>query len=300
MKTGELLIEEGLVKEEDIAMAIEIQERHNRKKTPPLLGGVLCQWNMVTPLDLFSTLKKHDKLLKVGEILLRQGKVTSSQLDEARSARDKAQEPFGKILVDQKRVTQRELHHALATQGNIPFSPLDGFFYEKDAVNTLAHFTGFEPLFEKKVVPLEYGNEILTIAVSKPENMESVSALTYKNAMFRIKFLLIPEEKFHSILSEFWNVNEDAGRDPASRKPVMVLADPDSETGKIDALYFRYKVLRKSSDDTDFESRIYLFREFIRGNHHRIVKRFQCREVSYQLEEKEGRVLIHAFPGALC
>ena len=300
MKTGELLIEEGLVKEEDVLMAMEMQERHSPEESPPLIGGLLCQWNMITPFDLFSILKKHKKLLRVGEILIRHGKVTVPQLEEARSAQEESQKPFGKILVDQKSITPSELYHALAAQGNIPFSSLDRFFYERDKINLLSHFTGFEPLFEKKIVPLEYGDETLTIAISRPENMERAAWLIHQNTMFRINFLLIPEEKLCWILKEFWRINENETRGKGWKKPVMILTDPDTETDKIDAIYFRYKILKKSAGETDAHSKIHLFREFIRSNHHRIVRRFQCGEVSYQLEEKEGRVLIHAFPGAGC
>jgi len=301
LRTGELLIEEGLIKDEDIRMALEIQERHNREKIAPLIGGILCQWNMVTPFDLFYTLHKHGKLLRVGDILMRDGKVTASQLDEALSFQNETSKPFGEILVEKKFTAEPDLYHALARQGNIPFMTLNDFCYKEGDVNILSHFTGFDFVSEKKIIPLEYCYDTLTVAILKPHDMSELASLAFKSVMFRIKCVLIPKERHQALFNAFWDVKTVAfpvtGAESFSKKmPVIVIHDPDSEIVKIDAMYHRYTMMKTAPGQIENESNSLLFREFIRENHERIRNQFKCSQVSYQLEKKDEKVLIQAFP----
>ena len=72
MKTGQIMIQEGLVSPGDLEFALDIQAKSkgsNLEKRPRLLGMTLCQLNLITPLDNFYVLQKHNKLMSVTDRL---------------------------------------------------------------------------------------------------------------------------------------------------------------------------------------------------------------------------------------
>ena len=65
LKTGELLVKEGLIQLSDIDMALSIQEEKNNPLSmnkPRLLGIILCNLNLITPKDNYYVLHKYNKI----------------------------------------------------------------------------------------------------------------------------------------------------------------------------------------------------------------------------------------------
>jgi len=72
VKTGDIMVDEGLVCPEDVDQALNLQNKNgsmapNRRR---LFGKVLCDLNLVTPVDNYCILDKHKKLVSIQSFLL--------------------------------------------------------------------------------------------------------------------------------------------------------------------------------------------------------------------------------------
>ena len=244
MRTGEILVEAGLIREEDIRMALEIQARHHQDKTPPLMGGILCNWNMVTPLDLYLALDRHGKLMKIGDILVRHGKLVPAELEETLARQTISPKPFGKILVEAQAISDHDVHHALSIQANLPFIRPNEIHCTKDRLETMAFFTGIDFIRVTGIVPVDFSNNTLTLALSRPSHLRGLNTSMMGSAMYRIKCILVTRERHARLLSNlgrpgFARVDgrkgEKAGPMP-SWDALLVIQDPAKEPLKLDAM----------------------------------------------------------------
>lgn len=68
LTTGELLVKEGLIRLDDIHLALSIQEKRQESlslKKSRLLGMILCDLNLITPVDNYYVLHKYNKLMSM-------------------------------------------------------------------------------------------------------------------------------------------------------------------------------------------------------------------------------------------
>jgi len=119
LRIGELLVEEGFIREKDVEKALEIQNREtagpSAKKTRTI-GEILCDLNLITPTDLSHILKKYSKQLQLGDILLNQGVLRKDTLADALNEQRRIGGSLGKILLRKNLVTIDQLYSALSRQ----------------------------------------------------------------------------------------------------------------------------------------------------------------------------------------
>ena len=75
-KTGELLVKEGLIHPDDVQTALAIQEKRAASVSlnqTRLLGMILCDLNLITPIDNYAVLHKYNKLVSLPAALVRDG-----------------------------------------------------------------------------------------------------------------------------------------------------------------------------------------------------------------------------------
>ncbi len=68
LKTGELLVQEGLIRHDDIQLALSIQEKRQASmslKKSRLIGMILCDLNLITPMDNYTVLHKYNKIKSI-------------------------------------------------------------------------------------------------------------------------------------------------------------------------------------------------------------------------------------------
>ena len=77
MKTGDFMVKEGLITEQQLKEALDFQE--NQKKYEPL-GQVCVDKKFITRFALNNFLKKYKKSISLGILLLNFGLITKSSL----------------------------------------------------------------------------------------------------------------------------------------------------------------------------------------------------------------------------
>jgi type IV pilus assembly protein PilB len=116
---------------------------------------------------------------KVGEILVRQGRLTPKQLVDFLRIQKETQKPLGEILVDEKILTQEELMYLLGEQLGIQH-----IWLRKGLVDPrIVHLLPKEKALFYQVIPMFCVNNILYLATTDPNAIfvfNEVSKITNK------------------------------------------------------------------------------------------------------------------------
>jgi hypothetical protein len=169
---GKVLVEEHLVSEAQLQVAVEKQQEMRRL----VLGDYLIEEGYITAEQLNDALEYQKKKpsLRVGEALIEMGYVTSDAL-QAALARQRANRgrPLSQILLDMGLVDRDTLDRVQARKHETPVISLSGFRISADAVKLIPP----EVAKRLNVLPLAVEDGALIVAVTEPPNSESVSEL---------------------------------------------------------------------------------------------------------------------------
>jgi len=113
VRVGELLIEEGLISEEQLG-AVLAEQLATRAYVP--LGQILVEKGLVTRKQLTIILDRHHKRPRLGQLLLRNGSITEAQLQIGLQRHVQQRRPLGEVLVASGFVTDDAVRQALAIQ----------------------------------------------------------------------------------------------------------------------------------------------------------------------------------------
>lgn len=110
---------------------------------------------------------------KIGEILLREGLISQSQLDEALFSQKESHAFLGEVVVKKGWLTEEQLLKALSKQFSLPFISLKLDTLDWD----LAMSFSTAKLVEHHCFPVKHDEEIVTVAINNPLDAWSVSAI---------------------------------------------------------------------------------------------------------------------------
>ena len=116
-KIGTLLLSEGFISENQLREAVAIQNGKNNY-TP--LGEVLVEMKYISKLELKDILKKYQKKLYLGELLVNMGLLSHEEVKQALEAQKIEGKKLGKILIERGYLTESCLINTLSTQLGIP------------------------------------------------------------------------------------------------------------------------------------------------------------------------------------
>lgn len=114
---------------------------------------------------------KHTKL--IGEILMEQGVITSTQLEEALEEQKSSRRPIGEILRERGWANEEQVNRALAIQLGIPEIDLSSCIIEPEVSRIIPQ----ELARKYKLIPVYKSNEILTVAMAEPTNLFIIEEL---------------------------------------------------------------------------------------------------------------------------
>jgi len=120
------------------------------------------------------------KRIKLGEILVRQNKLTPEKLLEILEIQSQTSQSLGYLLTKQKIITDEELNHALSEQLGIPHVTLRKGMVDPAIVDILPK----EKAIQMNVIPMFRVNNVLTVATSDPHDFfkqDQIAELTKFN-----------------------------------------------------------------------------------------------------------------------
>lgn len=116
-RMGDLLVKEGLLTPDALQKALKYQADLESYKP---LGRVCVELKLLSKVDLQRFLRKHQKSIHLGEILLNMGVITQAQLQHTLDQQNVTQLRFGELLVRHQIITETQLVDALSLQLDLP------------------------------------------------------------------------------------------------------------------------------------------------------------------------------------
>src|SRR5262245_5670538 len=128
-RLGELLVRDGLITDAQLEAALRLQAA-SRSYAP--IGHVLVAHGYISRKTLTMALRRYQKSVRLGEVLLKAGYITTAQLDEALEHQRGTPLRLGQMLVRLGWVRETTMRHALCTQLHVNFIDIDAIAIDRD------------------------------------------------------------------------------------------------------------------------------------------------------------------------
>jgi type IV pilus assembly protein PilB len=161
LRLGDLLVSEGLATQAEIQRALRLQ---SQSKQYMLLGQILVAQKIITRSQLLSVLDRHRRRSKLGDLLVKSGALTASQLETALAEQRRMKQTLGEVIVRLKFVTEEQMRRALCQQLHINFFDLDTIVLDRSLRGLI------NPRFARKrlVVAIARVGQTLVVAMDDP------------------------------------------------------------------------------------------------------------------------------------
>lgn len=124
-KLGEILVKEGWIPIDAVQRVLDIQRESNyisssaRKYQP--FGQICVDLKLITREELRTILRKHQKSIRLGDLLIKMRLITAKDLEKALKRQEsKPDMRLGEILLEHEALSEVELVEALSMQWDIP------------------------------------------------------------------------------------------------------------------------------------------------------------------------------------
>ena len=171
-KLGELLVQEGLITEDDVKKILAYQKE--QKEYVPF-GDACVALKLVTKQDLNKVLDKYKKRIRLGDLLINLGFLTQTELNKALADQKKSNDKLGNILVKNGVITEDALIETLSVQIGIPKILPDINLIDKSLLKQVKE--GF--LVKNVVLPAFKDGNKITAIMSDPLNEDTIQNLKY-------------------------------------------------------------------------------------------------------------------------
>jgi hypothetical protein len=205
---GELLVEEGLITAVQLSEALRLQAAL-RSYLP--LGQILLNQGWLTRAQLTAVLKRHRKSARLGELLVRAGRITPDQLRTALARQTQMRRPLGSTLMMLGYLTEEAMREALCAQLHVNFFDLDRIPIDP----ALARLVNEKYATRRQLVPLFRVVQILVLAMDDPADVTVVEELEQVLRM-RVEVVTSTTARIRRALRRLYSTGPRAIPDPAA------------------------------------------------------------------------------------
>ena len=226
LRTGEILVREGLIRREDVMRVLAIQEQGLARplsNTNRLFGMILCDLNLITPLDNFLVLHANQKLTTMDDALVQASVVSPRTVALARMGSKKTRVPFFSVLLEQKHVTEAELQKLTYDLYRIPFRRIKGFRFDRFHKGELAAMVKEQTALDHGIIPLVKQEKVILVGITDPSGLLALGRIREKFLHLRFKAVFIPFSRFKSLFNLLYTNGSLPGQ--TRQRPV---AQPDT------------------------------------------------------------------------
>ncbi len=195
---GELAVELKLLSQD------ELKKSQHARRAPKTIGRILCDMGVINPADLDYVLKKYDKQIKFGEILIKEGIIDQSKLKTALQEQFHRDMPLGKILLEKNLISIDQLYHALSVQHNLPFKKITELNLLESQRNALTNIIGLKYAQKNCVLPISLEGKKMTIATYNPDYLSGARDIKNVYTHLEISCIFITEENFLRLFEDIY------------------------------------------------------------------------------------------------
>lgn len=314
-KIGDIMIDEGLVCPEDVDQVLAIQKKSDNSQGR-LFGKVLCDLNLVTPMDNYCVLDKHKKVVSVKAFLVQKDIIARPRLEEIEAKAEQKDIPFISCLLEDGIVSKPQLQQILFELFHIPFRSVSDIVFNEKSRKELSRVIDRTRSARHKVIPLQLAGNALVVGITDPMNLVFLRDLDQIFPQYRFTPIFITFSGFtwffKMLYKKAWvslgplgNTPDDDtsaksdGDEDGSPDFSILVTDPDQDKDAVYTLYERYEQVRRENwgiQPRDKE-RAMLFFEFIRRHHSGISAHFNCSSIRFSFKKSGSRLMVTAMPG---
>jgi len=306
LKTGEILIKEGLVCPDDIDTALLIQKNRANSltlKKNRLLGMILCDLNLVTPVDTYWVLHKYNKLTTIQSELVSKKMLSLEMVLSAQDASRADHIPLISILLKKKLVSTTGMQRLLFDLFHIPFRSISDFIFKEKDKYQLLQVMDRKAALENGILPLVLKSNTLLFGITDPQNIVFIKKLNEQFPQYRFKALFMPYSGFTWFFDIIYKTQpkETSTRENALDQSLLLsfkatIKTPEKENNAIRALYENYERLRQFIGNPARESLAGEFYEFISTKHQEISQDYKSQIIEFSLKKEDQDVKVMAVP----
>lgn len=231
-KLGELLIEQGLISQQQLDEALEMQGKYPDQT----VGQLLCRLGYIRESDLSLVLDQENKRRDLTEILLKEQLIDLQKLRQARELGQQSDISLEKALLKLRFLTEEQLARAVATQFDLPFIEINSISLDPSLA------TYISPVYARKqmLVPISRLGSTLTLAMVHPLKQHELRQLE-DNIRLKIISVIVSEASVIKGLKQLYQIDLAKNGDPADDVNLDLVPDSISD------------LLNKSSDGDEPE-----------------------------------------------
>jgi type IV pilus assembly protein PilB len=193
---GEALVKDGKITSEQLDRALRVQRYLEQ---PRQLGAILVELGYVNKREILDALSRHGAGIRLGDMLLEQGLISTDTLEQALRIQQEKQVKIGQALVELGAMNERTLLQNLAHQAGVPFIEPNFSMIEP------ALLSGVSPEYLERFgfIPFSRNDEgNVTVIVSDIRDERASSAV---HELFREKctFALGPTDAIHQAIEDY-------------------------------------------------------------------------------------------------
>jgi len=323
LKTGSILEYEGLIHANDIDRVLAIQANNGTDdkagKNRRLFGSILCDLNLLTPVETYQVLKKNNKLISLQDQLVSRKVLPASRVAQLSARSAETGIPFLGLLLEENQVPKPVIHQMLLDLFRIPLRSISDMVFSETKRKTLSSIISAAEAGRYQIIPLVLKEETLLCAVTDPDALCFIAELNKKFPQYRFTPVFVSFSGFSWFFKILYQKNFDPRKtaENAQDQPVehtqnqpveqaldmppvpdfsVTISDPVREKDKIMQLYETYEQTRQQMGGIVQPGRKPVFLQFIHKQHQAVMENFRCRAVVFSVEKQGDRMMILAIP----
>lgn len=172
-RIGMILVEEGYLDAQQQNQVLKLQQSRQGSGEYKPFGQICVELNYLTHEELQRVLRKHNKRILLGELLINLGYLQPEQVQQALAQQQKRPLKLGEILLAVKWITEQQLVEALSLQLNVPrmipsLDIADHDLLEKVPLNDLKKY---------QVLPIHQIGDKVSVVMADPQDAAALKAL---------------------------------------------------------------------------------------------------------------------------
>ncbi|MBF2052945.1 MAG: Flp pilus assembly complex ATPase component TadA [Candidatus Sericytochromatia bacterium] len=172
-RIGMILVEEGYLDAQQQNQVLKLQQSRQGSGEYKPFGQICVELNYLTHEELQRVLRKHNKRILLGELLVNLGYLQPEQVMQALTQQQKRPLKLGEILLAVKWINEQQLAEALSLQLNVPRMIPSLDIADHDLLEKI-------PLSELKkyqVLPIHQIGDQISVVMADPQNADALKAL---------------------------------------------------------------------------------------------------------------------------
>lgn len=226
-KLGELLVREGYLTMDALQKVLNVQKQQKESGGGDFkpFGQICIDLGLISREELQRFLKKYDKRIYLGELLVNMGLITPKHVDLILAQQKSSDKRFGELLLEQKIITESQLTDALSVQLEVPRIIPSLELMDRSLMD------GMSEMFVRsnQFLPVHKEGDQLTVVMADPANQELLQELGHQ-LQCRIAPAIAPASEIRQTIEHFYQGTVPAGHSPTNSASLTLEGAPAPTT----------------------------------------------------------------------